>query len=89
MPPLTPSWFPPATFGEYRLVRALGSGAMGQVFLAHDTLLDRPVAVKFLASGAPDAAQRERFRTEARAVARIQHPNVVAVHRVGEVGARP
>jgi serine/threonine protein kinase len=62
---------------------------MGQVYLAHDTLLDRPVAVKFISSGAPDAAQRERFRTEARAVARVQHPNVVAVHRVGEVGTRP
>ncbi len=62
---------------------------MGQVHLARDTLLDRLVAVKFLSSLAPDEGQRERFRTEARAVARLQHPNIVAVHRIGEVLRRP
>lgn len=70
-------------------MRPLGAGAMGQVFLAHDTLLDRAVAIKFiLALDAGDAA-RERFFTEARAVARLSHPNVVAIHRVGEVAKRP
>ncbi len=67
----------------------LGRGAMGQVFLAHDTLLDRPVAVKFIAGGSPDPALRERFFVEARAIARLPHPNVVAVYRVGEVRGRP
>ncbi|WNG41896.1 SUMF1/EgtB/PvdO family nonheme iron enzyme [Archangium violaceum] len=62
---------------------------MGEVYLAQDTVLDRPVAVKFIASEMPDEAQRERFRTEARAIARVQHPNVVAVHRVGEVQHHP
>jgi formylglycine-generating enzyme required for sulfatase activity len=62
---------------------------MGQVYLAEDTLLDRLVAVKFLSGMAPDEGQRERFRTEARAVARLQHPNIVAVHRIGEVLRRP
>jgi serine/threonine protein kinase len=62
---------------------------MGQVYLAQDTLLDRLVAVKFLSGMAPDEGQRERFRTEARAVARLQHPNIVAVHRIGEVLRRP
>ncbi|WP_375745027.1 SUMF1/EgtB/PvdO family nonheme iron enzyme [Corallococcus interemptor] len=84
-----PAWQPPATFGEYRLVRPLGRGAMGEVYLAHDTVLDRLVAVKFIAGVAPDEVQRERFRTEARAIARVQHPNVVGIHRVGEVKDRP
>ncbi len=85
----TPSWRPPEEFDEYRIVRALGAGAMGQVFLAHDTLLDRPVAVKFLGAGEISSASRERFLIEARALARLQHPNVVTVYRVGELGRRP
>ncbi|NPD24732.1 MULTISPECIES: bifunctional serine/threonine-protein kinase/formylglycine-generating enzyme family protein [Corallococcus] len=84
-----PAWQPPATFGEYRLLQPLGRGAMGEVYLAHDTVLDRLVAVKFIAGVAPDEVQRERFRTEARAIARVQHPNVVGIHRVGEVKDRP
>ncbi len=83
------SWQPPPSFDGYHLVRLLSRGAMGEVFLAHDTLLDRPVAVKFIASVAPDEAQRERFRTEARAIARVQHPNVVNIYRVGEVQHHP
>src|SRR5262245_47190531 len=62
---------------------------MGEVHLAHDTLLDRAVAVKFIAGVAPDARTRRQFFTEARAIARLQHPNVVAVYRVGEVRDRP
>ncbi|HVG61769.1 MAG TPA: SUMF1/EgtB/PvdO family nonheme iron enzyme [Hyalangium sp.] len=86
--PAPPSELPPS-FEEYRLIRPLGQGAMGQVHLAHDTLLDRLVAVKFLSGVAPDEGQRERFRIEARAVARLQHPNIVAVYRIGEVLRRP
>src|SRR5438105_886674 len=81
-------WVPPSEFEEYRLVRPLGAGTMGEVWLAHDLLLDRPVAIKFVASE-PDAATRERFFVEARAIARLSHPNVVAVHRVGIAGDRP
>ncbi|PTL77062.1 SUMF1/EgtB/PvdO family nonheme iron enzyme [Vitiosangium sp. GDMCC 1.1324] len=84
-----PEWEPPSSFEEYRLIRSLGQGAMGQVHLARDTLLDRLVAVKFLSGIAPDEGQRERFRNEARAVARLQHPNIVAVYRTGEVRRRP
>ncbi|MCY1043917.1 SUMF1/EgtB/PvdO family nonheme iron enzyme [Corallococcus sp. bb12-1] len=83
---------PPREFEEYRLLRPLGHGAMGQVFLAQDTLLDRQVAVKFIATPAgrlPDAAARARFFQEARAIARLQHPNVVAIHRVGEARGQP
>jgi tetratricopeptide (TPR) repeat protein/predicted Ser/Thr protein kinase len=69
---------------EFRLVRMLGQGAMGQVYLAHDTFLDRLVAVKFLAASESTPAARERFFVEARAVARLQHPNVVTLYRAGE-----
>jgi eukaryotic-like serine/threonine-protein kinase len=83
------SWIPPTDFEEYQLVRMLGMGAMGQVYLAHDRLLDRPVAIKFIAARDFDAVARERFMVEARAIARVQHPNVVLVHRAGELDGRP
>ncbi len=84
-----PVFVPPELFDGYRLVRPLARGAMGEVFLAHDTVLDRPVAIKFIASVEPDATARRRFLTEARAIARLSHPNIVTVHRVGEVGGCP
>jgi serine/threonine protein kinase/formylglycine-generating enzyme required for sulfatase activity len=82
-----PAWSPPDEFEEYRLVRLLGVGAMGQVYLAHDSLLDRPVAVKFV--HADDPAARARVIEEARAIARLQHPNVVAIYRVAEIDGHP
>lgn len=72
---------------EYRLLRPLGRGGMGTVYLALDTLLDRHVAVKLISSSDPDSTSRERFLTEARAIARLAHPNVVAIHRVGATRA--
>ncbi|HYO52591.1 bifunctional serine/threonine-protein kinase/formylglycine-generating enzyme family protein [Archangium sp.] len=82
-------WTPPTEFGEFRLIRPLGRGAMGVVYLAHDRSLDRQVAVKFIAAHQPNAQARAYFQTEARAIARLQHPNVVTVFRVGEVGGHP
>jgi len=82
------AWSPPDEFGEYRLVRLLGVGAMGQVYLAHDLLLDRPVAMKFV-HGAETPAARARILDEARAIARLAHPNVVAIYRVAEVEGHP
>ncbi|MBK9757333.1 MAG: protein kinase [Nannocystis sp.] len=82
------TWAPPQEFDEYRIVRLLGQGTMGRVYLAHDTVLDRAVAVKFI-NRVADAEDRERFIVEARAVARLQHPNVVTLHRVGELAGYP
>lgn len=62
---------------------------MGTVYLAHDQLLDRPVALKLLAAQRFTTLARARFFQEARALARISHPNVVLVHRVGEILGRP
>ena len=79
------SYTPPLSFDNFRLRLLLGQGAMGQVWLADDLILDRPVAIKFIAQREPDEAARQRFLIEARAVARLLHPNVVAIHTVGEI----
>jgi formylglycine-generating enzyme required for sulfatase activity len=79
---------PPEEFDDYVIVRALGRGATGQVYLAEDSVLARPIAIKFIGVD-PDPAARQRFLMEARAAARIQHPNVVSIYRVGELGDRP
>jgi len=81
-------WTLPEQFDEYRLVRLLGRGSMGVVFLGHDLVLDRPVAIKFLNAVDANTRARERFLTEARAAARIQHPNVMGIYRVGELEGR-
>lgn len=83
-------WKPPDEFDEFRLLRVLGRGSMGVVYLAHDrSPLDRQVAVKFIAAHRAHERARERFRTEASAMARLQHPNIVTVFRVGEVEGHP
>jgi serine/threonine-protein kinase len=76
--------------GRYRFERRLGHGGMATVYLAHDTELDRAVAVKLLAENvAADAELRERFVREARLAARLSHPNVVSVFDAGEDHGRP
>ncbi|WP_224250190.1 bifunctional serine/threonine-protein kinase/formylglycine-generating enzyme family protein [Hyalangium gracile] len=84
-----PPWTPPSEFDEFRLLRVLGHGGMGVVYLAQDVSLGRLVAVKFLASREPDPTLLEYFETEARTIARLQHPNVVTVFRVGSVSGHP
>ena len=59
------------------------------VYLGHDSSLDRPVAIKFIAAREPDARARERFLREARTIARLRHENVVTAYRIGEVEGRP
>lgn len=79
----------PDAFDGFRVLQRIGAGAMGTVYLAQDTELDRPVAIKVLTEPYPDAVSKERFVVEARAIARVQHPNVVSVFRSGEIGGRP
>jgi Tol biopolymer transport system component len=70
--------------GPYEIVSPLGAGGMGEVYRAHDTRLGRDVAVKVLPeSFAHDAERLRRFEQEARAVAALNHPNIVAVHDIG------
>ena len=85
---------PPEKIGRYPVTRLLGSGAMGSVYLARDTELERDVAIKVvrLPPGASGEAEAflVRFRNEARAVGRLRHRSIVAVYDVGndpEVGA--
>ncbi len=67
--------------GHYRIVAALGVGGMGVVYRAHDEHLEREVAVKVLPAGSlADDEARRRFRTEALALSRLQHPNVGVIH---------
>ena len=79
----------PAEIGRYQVVRLHAQGAMGRVLLAHDPVLDRDVAVKLLRDdlGLPDDQRQslmDRLRQEARAAARVGHPNIVALHDMGE-----
>src|ERR1044071_1786188 len=76
--------------GQYQIVRPLGSGGMGEVFLARDLALHRSVAVKILRPGfavLPDAA--ELFRREARLGARLSHPGIVSIYAFGNAGGTP
>lgn len=73
----------PVQIGRYRLGERLGAGGMGIVFAAQDTSLDRPVALKLLRPGYEMDAAAERLQREARAMARLSHPNVVTVFDVG------
>src|SRR5438132_8045690 len=73
-----------ARLGAYEIVSLLGAGGMGEVYLAHDPRLGRDVAIKVLRSAfARDAQRLRRFEQEARAVAALDHPNILAIHDVG------
>ncbi|MCA9701647.1 MAG: protein kinase, partial [Myxococcales bacterium] len=74
-----------ALLGRFRVLRPLGAGGMGEVYLCEDPTLDRLVAVKRVREQASARAQ-ERLRHEARALARFAHDNIVGIHEIGEIG---
>ena len=78
-----------ARLGPFEILAPLGAGGMGEVYRARDTRLDRTVALKLLPADLVNAPGRraERFRHEARAIARITHPNICTLHDVGEDGS--
>lgn len=81
---------PALHWGQYRLVRRLGAGALGEVWQAEDTQLLRPVALKRLRTElVPQAIHRATFLREARHLAQLHHPRIVTVYQVGEVAGVP
>jgi serine/threonine protein kinase len=84
-PPVSPG----LTIGHYAILSSLGKGGMGEVFLAKDTRLDRRVAVKVLPDEfATDSTRRKRFEVEAKALASLNHPNIVSIFSVDECDGR-
>ncbi|MGH9802276.1 MAG: serine/threonine-protein kinase, partial [Blastocatellia bacterium] len=76
------------TIGHYQLIRELGRGGMGIVYLANDTRLGRQVALKLLPEKlTKDATRVRRFRQEARAVSALNHPNIITVYEVGQTAS--
>ena len=86
--PATPAHPVGATLGRYKLERELGSGGMGVVHAAFDPDLERRVALKVLRNTEGTSEARQRLLREARAMARLQHPNVVTVHEVASANGR-
>jgi eukaryotic-like serine/threonine-protein kinase len=78
---------PGSRIGAYEILGLLGAGGMGEVYRARDTRLQRDVAIKIIPDAlANDAVARGRFETEARAVASLSHPNIIAIHDFGQDG---
>ncbi|OBG41827.1 hypothetical protein A5672_12200 [Mycobacterium alsense] len=77
------------TFGRYRLLSLIGEGGMGKVYKAHDTVMDRDVAIKVLPPEiAAQPGYAERFRREAYAAGRLSEPHIIPVHEAGEIDGR-
>jgi serine/threonine protein kinase/ABC-type branched-subunit amino acid transport system substrate-binding protein len=75
------------TLGKYRIIGALGRGGMGDVYRAHDPIIERDVAIKLLPEElAGDERALERFLAEAKAAGKLNHPNVVAIYEIGQEG---
>src|SRR5207247_5234397 len=80
----------PERIGRYRVTHQIGQGGMDVVYAAHDDRLDRPVAIKLIRPEAlADETARERFKREARAAARVSHPNICILYEFDEDDGRP
>jgi TolB-like protein/tRNA A-37 threonylcarbamoyl transferase component Bud32/Tfp pilus assembly protein PilF len=79
----------PDRIGPYRVLSRLGSGGMGEVFVAEDTRLNRHVAIKRVRHDLLDSQSHRRLLTEAQAAARLDHPNICAIYEVGDDEAGP
>jgi serine/threonine protein kinase/tetratricopeptide (TPR) repeat protein len=78
------------TLDRYQILKEIGRGAMGQVYLARDTRLNRNVAVKLLPPAVvADPVRRRRFQRESMALAALNHPNIVTIHSVDEADGQP
>ena len=79
----------PESIGPYHITGKLGEGGMGVVYSAHDSRLDRPVALKMILASGDDESGRKRFLREAQSAARVNHPNICRLYDIGEEGGRP
>ncbi len=80
---------PGTKLGEYEILAPLGAGSMGEVYRAHDTRLNRDVAIKVLPGLSEAPERRQRFEVEAQAAAALNHPNILAVYQMGTYAGVP
>ena len=89
-PPTMPECAPTDQIGDHEILAILGRGGMGVVYQARDLKLGRVVAIKMMIEARyANPEHRDRFQAEANAVARLRHPNIIAIHAVGEHENRP